>query len=115
MRRRPISVTLLACLYLAIGVIAFAAHFHGLLAHQQDAVWVEVTEFLAIVIGVFLLRGDNWARWLAILWIAFHVAISIHEPLALAIHSAFLVLIAWILFRAASRQWFRPAPNDAAA
>ena len=31
---------------------------------------------LAIVCGVFLLRGHNWARWLALAWIAFHVVLS---------------------------------------
>ena len=107
--RRPLSITLLACLYLAVGAIGFAAHFHGLIAHQPDAIWVEVTEFLAVVIGIFLLRGHNWARWLALLWIAFHVAITIHEPRKLIAHSAFLVLFVWILFRPPARRWFRPA------
>jgi hypothetical protein len=112
MRQRPLSVTLLACLYLAVGVVRFVAHFHGLLAHQPDAIWVELTELLAVVIGVFLLLGHNWARWLALAWIAFHVAITIHEPLPLAVHSAFLVLFAWVLFRAAARRWFGPAPVE---
>jgi len=110
MRRRPISVTLLACLYLAVGVFGFAAHFHGLLSHQPDAIWVELTEFLALLIGIFLFRGQNWARWLALAWIAFHVAISLHEPGKLIAHSIFLILIVWILFHAAARRWFRPPP-----
>ncbi|HTV82049.1 MAG TPA: hypothetical protein VME18_05320 [Acidobacteriaceae bacterium] len=115
MRRRPFSVTLLACLYLAVGVAGFAAHFRGLLAHQPDACGIEITEFLAAVVGLFLLLGHNWARWLALAWIAFHVAISIHDPRRLAIHSAFLILFAWILFRRAARLWFRPASGSAAA
>lgn len=115
MLRRPISVTLLACLYLAVGILGFAAHFHNLLAHQPDAIWIELTEFLAVIIGIFLLLGHNWARWLAIAWMAFHVAISIREPWRLAVHSAFLVLFVWILFRTAARRWFRaPAGNPAA-
>jgi hypothetical protein len=112
MRRRPLSVTLLACLYLAVGTIGFVAHFRGLLAHQPDAWDVEITEFLAIVIGAFLLRGHNWARWLAVLWIAFHVAITIHQPLRLAIHSALLILFTWILFRQTAARYFRPAPAE---
>jgi hypothetical protein len=107
MRRRPISITLLAGLYLAVGVLGFVAHFHGLPTRQPDAFGVELTEFLAIVIGIFLLRGHNWARWLALVWIAFHVAISIHDPQRLAIHAAFLVVFAWILFSAAARRWFQ--------
>jgi hypothetical protein len=112
MRRRPISVTLLASLYLAVGLIGFAAHFRGLLAHQPDAVWVESTEFLAVVIGIFLLRRHNWARWLALVWIAFHVAISVHEPRRLAMHSALLALFAWILFSTTARRWFQHAPPE---
>lgn len=110
MRRRPISVTGLAWLYLAVGVVGFAAHFPALVAHQPDAVWVELVEFTAVLIGIFLLRGDNWARWLALAWMAFHAAISWHQPRQLAVHTVFLLAFAWILFRAAASGWFRPAP-----
>ncbi len=74
--KRPISVTILACVYLAVGVGGFAVHFRELLARHPDAVGIEVTELTAIVCGVFLLRGQNWARWLALAWIAFHVVLS---------------------------------------
>jgi hypothetical protein len=115
MQRRPISVTLLACLYLAVGALGFAAHFHSLLAHQPDAWAIELTELLALVIAIFLLLGHNWARWLALVWMAFHVAISLHQPRQLAMHSVLLVLFAWILFSAAARRWFRPSSADRAA
>lgn len=94
-----IPVVVVACLYLAVGVIGFAYHFQGLLTSQPDAIWIEVTEFLAIVCGVFLLRRQNWARWLAIAWMGFHVAISAFYPLQrFAIHALFLVAITWVLF-----------------
>lgn len=112
MPKRPYSVTLLACLYLAVGALGFAAHFQGLMAHQPDAWWVETTELLAVVAGVFLLRGQNWARWLALAWIAFHVAITVHEPRRLAIHGAMLLFFAWVLFRGPARSYFRPAPAE---
>ncbi len=108
---RPLSVTLIACLYLLVGVAALVAHFHEIVTRQPDWGWVLLTEVLAIVIGVFLLRGANWARWLAIVWIGFHIGISIHGPLrALVGHSVFFVLIAWALFHAAARRYFRPTP-----
>ncbi len=112
MRHRPITVTLLACLYLVVGLLGFAAHFHGLLMRQPDAVWVELTEFLAVVIGIFLLRGHDWARWLAVVWIAFHVAISLHEPGKLLVHSIFFILFIWILFAPAARRWFDSAAGE---
>jgi hypothetical protein len=60
--KRPLSVTILACMYLAVGTIGFAKHFRELLALQHDGVWIELTEFLAIVSGAFMLRGNDWAR-----------------------------------------------------
>jgi hypothetical protein len=54
-----------------------------------------------------MLLGQNWARWLALLWMAFHVAISFGVPQNLVIHSLFLVLIAWVLFRREARLYFR--------
>ncbi len=68
---RPHSVTILACVYLAVGTIGFAYHFRELMALQHESVWVELTELLAIVSGAFMLRGHNWARWLAIAWFLF--------------------------------------------
>jgi hypothetical protein len=108
--RRPISVTILVCLYLAIGVLGFAFHFRELLAHQPDSGWAELTELLAIVSGVFILRGHNWARWLALAWIAFHVVLSaFHTNRELAIHGLFCAAIAWILFRPEAARYFRGA------
>lgn len=64
--KRPVAVTILACVYLAVGAIGFAYHFPELLEVPRDGVWIEVTEALAIVSGVWMLRGHNWARWLAL-------------------------------------------------
>ena len=77
--QRPISVTIIACVYLAVGTVAFVYHFRELLSLQRDSVSIELTEFLAIVSGAFMLRGHNWARWLALAWIAFHVILSVFD------------------------------------
>jgi hypothetical protein len=106
--KRPISVTILACVYLAVGVGGFAVHFRELLARHPDAVGIEVTELTAIVCGVFLLRGQNWARWLALAWIAFHVILSAFHPIAeLIIHAVFCAVFAWFLFRPEAARYFR--------
>ncbi len=76
--------------------------------HAPDWIWVEATEFLAIVCGVFLLRAHNWARRLASAWMAFLVVISFGEMRQFAIHSLFLVLIVWCLFRADASRIFKP-------
>lgn len=103
--RRPVSVLVIGCIYMAVGCIGLAFHFHSL--RQPDAIWVMVVESLAIVAGAFLLLGQNWARWLAIAWMGFHVVISYGDAGKLIAHSCFLVLIAWLLFRRDARRYFR--------
>ena len=106
-KKPPLPVILIALLYLAVGVAGFVYHFRSLLEWQQDSIWVETTELLAAVIGVFLLRGHNWARWLALAWMAFHVVLSAFDSYAQAgVHLAFLALIAWALFAPARGRYF---------
>ena len=104
--KRPLSILILACAYLGIGIIGFVFHFRDF--RQPDGLWIELTEFLAILSGVFLLRGRNWARWLALAWITFHVVLSIfHSFREVAIHSLFFAAIAWFLFRPEAGRYFR--------
>ena len=107
---RPLSVTILAWLYIGVGMIGFVSHFteiHARNAFRYDGIWIEVVEILAIVCGAFMLRGHNWARWLAIAWMVFHVVLSafgaFHE---FAIHSLFCAAIAWLLFRPTAVRYF---------
>lgn len=106
--RLPLPVILVAGAYVAVGIVGFAAHFHELLAAPSEGVWVELTELLAIVAGVFLFRGRNWARWLAVAWIAFHVVLSAFGNLREAVvHVLIAALVAWLLFRPDTTRWFR--------
>jgi hypothetical protein len=101
---------ILACVYILVGVIAFAFYFPALLKGQPDSIAMEVTELLAIIAGVYLLCRQNWARWLALAWIAFHVAISIFHPVReLVMHSLLCLVIAWVLFRPSAARWFHQA------
>lgn len=108
---RPLAVTVLSWVYIGVGTVGFVYHFAGIHANnafRYDGIWIEVVEVLAIVGGAFMLRGRNWARWLAIAWMAFHVVLSafgtFHE---LAIHSLFCAAIAWLLFRPGAVRYFR--------
>lgn len=117
--RRPLSVTVIGCLYIVIGGGTFASQFPSLLRGAADSGWVELVEALAILAGIFLLRGHNWARWLAVAWLAFHVAISYPVAGKLAIHGVFLAVIAWFLFQPLAGRYFAhgiaPAGADAGA
>lgn len=106
-RKPPLPVVVVALLYVAVGALGIVYHFRSLLRWQQDSVWAVSTEFLAVIIGVFLFRGQNWARWLAVAWMAFHVVVSAFSSLAqTAVHAAFLALIAWALFAPEARRYF---------
>lgn len=106
--RRPIPVLIVAGAYLTVGIIGFVAHFHDLLAVASEGVWIELTELLAVVAGVFLLARRNWARWLAIAWIAFHVGLSLFgDARELLAHAIIAALISWLLFRPSTTRWFR--------
>jgi hypothetical protein len=113
MNKRPISVVIIAILYIAVGAVAFAFYFPTLLKGHPDAVAIELTELLAIIAGVYMLCRQNWARWLAMAWIVFHVVLSIFHPVQeLVMHSVLCVLFAWLLFRPAASRYFREAtPN----
>jgi hypothetical protein len=107
-KRPPIPVLVVAGAYLAVGILGFVAHFHDLLAAPSEGIWMELTELLAVVAGVFLLRGRNWARWLAVAWIIFHVGLSAFDRMqGLVVHTVLAALIIWLLFRASSARWFR--------
>ena len=109
-KKRPIAVTILSWLYIVVGIAGLAFHFSQYkLQHpfEYDIVWIAVVEILAVIAGVYMLRGSNWARWLAIAWIAFHVIISIHGPLQpLIVHSLLLAVFAYFLFNRVAKEYF---------
>ena len=79
MNKRPLSVTIISVVYILTGVISSAFHlteFKPQHSFPYDIVLVELVGLIAVVSGVFMLRGRNWARWLAIAWMAFHVVLS---------------------------------------
>lgn len=107
-KKRPVAVTIVACLYLLVGVGGLIGHFHEIVPINRDGVLVAVTEILAIVAGAFMLRGQNWARWLALAWMAFHVVLSAFPPgIPLVMHCVFLVVIAWALLQRSAGEYFR--------
>jgi len=116
MKQRPLAITVLSWMYIAVGVAMLVVHGRTALRtpHPEDAAILTV-ELLAIVAGVFMLRGANWARWLAVVWIAGHVAIaSLNDRRAVLVHAIIFVGIAVLLFRAEAQAWFshRPAQGS---
>jgi fatty acid desaturase len=116
-RKCPLAVILIACLFAATGTIGLVYHsselnFHSLTQHGHFLVLL--VRLLAIVGAVFLLFGQNWARWLLIIWLAYHVILSgFHSVSQVFIHSLLLIVIAWFLLRPRTSAYFRPAKTDA--
>lgn len=111
MNKRPPSVTIIGWLFIGVGISGFIYHATGFKPQapfDYDLVWVLFVRFLAIVSGVFLLRGANWARWLLLSWIAYHVILStLHSTSELIIHIVLLGGITYILLRPEARRYFR--------
>src|SRR5437899_6620371 len=99
MTKRPLSVTITGWLFIAVGVVGFVFHASDFKVHgplQYDLFLVCLLRLLAIICGVFILRpGNNWARWLLLVWIAYHVVLSgFHSLSQLLVHGVLLIVFA---------------------
>ena len=119
MNKRPISVTLIGVLFLLtglVGVVYHATEFNTRDPMRAEFFWILAVRLLAIVGAVFLFRAQNWARWLLVVWMAFHVVLSsFHSPSKLIVHGLLLTIIAYALFRRPASLYFaapqRPNPG----
>lgn len=94
---------------IAAGAIGIAYHFTEFKSTpSSEYLLVLGVRLIAIVGGVFLLRGKDWARWLAIAWIAFHLAISIfHTKQGILVHAVVLAAFCVLLFLPGANRYFR--------
>src|SRR6266571_6427856 len=115
MNERPRSITVISWLFVAAGAIGLAYHateFKVDRPFQYDVVWVCLVRLLAILCGVFMLRGSNWARWLLLVWIAYHVILSAFHSLSeLVMHILLFAVVAYFLFRPRASAYFRGTRN----
>jgi hypothetical protein len=57
-----------------------------------------------------MLCGFNWARWLLVVWIAYHVILSaFHSPFEVVIHGLLFGVVVYFLFRRQASVYFRDA------
>ncbi len=110
MNRRPLSVTIVGWLYIATGAATLVTHALEFKASgwPYDLILAELISLAALVSGIYLLRRQNWARWLAIAWIGFHVVLSaFHSLQEMAMHAAIAAVLAYFLFRPTASRYFR--------
>ncbi|MGC1483252.1 MAG: hypothetical protein WA789_05620 [Candidatus Acidiferrum sp.] len=110
--KRPFTVTFLGWLFIAVGLLALLYH----LVKDQLDFWmvpIALVEIFAIVAGVFLIKGRNWARWLVLVWLAFHVIVSALNSLSASVpHFLLLVAVGYFLFTPPDSMYFGPAHED---
>ena len=110
MNKRPVSVTLISFLFIAAGTMGIIYHAGELkeIAINPEVIWVLVVRLLAIVGGVFALRCANWARWLLLVWIFYHVIISFfHTSAELIMHAVIMIITIAALFHPKANVYFR--------
>jgi 4-hydroxybenzoate polyprenyltransferase len=109
MKHRPLSVTLISYLFIAAGVIGIIYHASEL----KDVAIPEVSlvlfvRILAIIGGMFALRGANWARLLLVAWIIYHVILSFyHSTGELIMHFMLSIVVVISLFHAKANTYFK--------
>ena len=125
MNKRPRSITIISWLFIAVGVIALLYHLAPQLLAQRDGqrpleqglLWVCLVRVLAVLSGVFMLRGSNWARWLLVVWLAYHIILSaFHSLTQVVVHALLFGVVLYFLFRPQASAYFRrlkaePSPN----
>jgi uncharacterized membrane protein len=108
--QRPLSVTVISLIYIVVGIVGLVFHlvdFKGQLALRSEITWISAVRLLAIVAGIFMLRGHNWARWLALAWMAFHVVLgALNSPSQLVMHAFLLVIFGYFLLRHPASNYF---------
>jgi hypothetical protein len=119
-RDRPLSVTLAAWLFIVVGAGGILKDVLPLLGPDRADAFRGLTgegplgltliwgiRLLAVVGGAFVLRGQNWARWLLVAWMVLHVGISLlHSPPEAAMHVVIFAGLTFLLFRPPASRYF---------
>jgi hypothetical protein len=110
MKNIPLSVIIICIVFILAGITGIIYH-----ANEWQSIGIDtevVVAFLirlaAVIGGVFALRGKNWARWLLVLWILYHVALSVFHPASeLITHFVIAIIVGLCLFNGKANRYFR--------
>jgi hypothetical protein len=110
-KRRPLAVVVVSVLFILAGAIGFAYHFSEFFdkkVEMDELLWVQLVRIIAIVCGFFLLKSKDWARWLAIAWLLYHVLIAaLHSRTQMITHIVILLVVAILLYIPKSSDFFQ--------
>jgi hypothetical protein len=110
-QRRPWEITFLGCGFVAIGVASGIVHaWHAPI--NRWLLLIELVEVWAIIGGVFLILGKNWARWALIVWMAFHIMVGALHSVSMGLsHGVLAAAITYFLLRGHGSNFFEPRPG----
>lgn len=126
--RRPLSITLIGWLFIIVGAVGLLKDLGPFLISPMQQLtklkadglgdigpaWT--SRALAIVGGVALLGGRNWARWLLVAWMLGHIGLSLfHSAAELLTHLVIFAPLLYLLFRRAVEPFFDPDSASLAA
>jgi hypothetical protein len=115
MKARPLSVTIIGWLFVLLGSISLVsgllplagANAAQLLAEFRMHWMVHLSHLAALVGGLFMLRGHNWARWLLVAWMVFHIVIgALHGWIPFLTHVVIFSVVLFFLFRRTASEYF---------
>jgi hypothetical protein len=104
MKKRPLFIVITAFIFIITDFISIAYHAYEYFEPNSikfELVWTLIIRVLAIVCGLLLLGRVNWAGWLAIVWLAYHVDLSLfHSASETIIHVVLLAIVSFLLIYA---------------
>jgi hypothetical protein len=121
MGKRPLPITIIGWIFIAFGSIGFLSSFlppigslNALSPAEIQTHWmVHVARIAGVVSGVFMLKGMNWARWLLVVWIVFHLIVSVlHSLMELLMHAVIFAVVLYFIFRPPSSAYFRSSITE---
>jgi hypothetical protein len=111
--KRPYPVTVIAALLIVAGAVSLVFHwsrFKMAEPFNYDIVEISAAAASILLCGIFMLRGDNWTRYFAVLWMAFHVVVGAFYSWNIsAAHAVLLVVFGYFLFRSEATMYVRPS------
>lgn len=111
MKKRPLSITIIGWLFVvfsSISLLSGVLPFNELMSHW----YVHLSRLLGIVAGAFMLKGQNWARWLLVTWMAFHIVVgALNGLVPLLTHLVIFSVIFFFIFRRDASAYFSSQPQ----
>jgi uncharacterized membrane protein HdeD (DUF308 family) len=118
--KRPRSIIFISLLFILLGTITLIHAVVELINTTERLTdlkshWmIYLSAAAAIVGGVFLFKGHNWARWLLVAWMAFHIVVgALHGLVPLLTHVVIFSVILFFLFRRPASSFFSADADEA--